>query len=135
MVLGMQGLQSQKMDSWACSGSGTFVIPDDSGRIVVSRSKGELGHTMMSGNHFLMGHCSNELKVTVSDGPLEIGESEWGILCQLFVRLTPGQQLGHSGVNQGVGMKWAPPIPNPEASVDPTIAGEVGTTSQMCTGQ
>ena len=48
MVLGMQGLQLQKMGSWACGGCVTFAIPDDSGIIVVSHSKGELSYTMMS---------------------------------------------------------------------------------------
>ena len=74
MVLGMQGLQLQKIGSWACSGCGTFAIPDDCSIIVMSHSKGEFGHTMMSSNHVMMGCCSHKLKVTVSDGPFGIGE-------------------------------------------------------------
>ena len=74
MVSGMQGLQSQKIGSWACSGCGTFVIPDDSGVIVVSCSEGELGYAMMSSNHIVMGYCSHKLKVTISDGPFGIGD-------------------------------------------------------------
>ena len=76
MVPGKQGLQLQRIGSWACSGCGKFVIPDDGGIIVVSRSEGELGYTMMSSNHIVMGYCFHKLKVTVSDGPLGVGESE-----------------------------------------------------------
>ena len=76
MVSGVQGFQLQKMGSWACSGCGTFAIPDDSDTIVVSHSEGELGCTMMSSNHVVMGHCSHKLKVTVRYGPLGVGESE-----------------------------------------------------------
>ena len=76
MVLGMQGLQSQKVGSRACSGCGTFAIPDDSGTIVMSRSKGELGYAMMSSNQVVMGYCSHKLKVTVGDGPFGIGEGK-----------------------------------------------------------
>ena len=32
-------------------------------------------------------------------------------------------------------MKWVSPIPNPKASVDPTITREVGATLWMCVGQ
>ena len=88
-MLGVQGLQLQKMGDGGCSGGGTFAIPNDSDTIVVSHSDDELGHAMMSSNHFVMGHSSHKLKITVSDCSLGVGESDWGILCPLFARLMP----------------------------------------------
>ena len=67
MMPGVQGLQLQKMGSWACSGGGTFVIPDNGGIVVVSHSDGELCYATLSSNHIVMCHSSHELKITVRD--------------------------------------------------------------------
>ena len=68
MMLGVQGLQSQK----ASSGGGTFAIPDDGGVVVVSRSDGELCHAMFSSNHIMMHHGYHELEITVHDCSLGV---------------------------------------------------------------
>ena len=74
MVSGTQGLQLQKIGSWACSGCGTFAIPNVGGIIVMSCSMGELSYAMVSSNHVVMGYCSHKLKVTIGDSPTGIGK-------------------------------------------------------------
>ena len=89
VMLSVQGLQSQKMCSRAPRRGGTFPIPDDSDIIVVSRVNGELRYSVSCSNHVVMCHGSHDLKVTVSDCALWVGESDGGILCPLFVWVTP----------------------------------------------
>ena len=102
MMTGVQELQLQKIGSRACGQGGTFAIPDDGSAVVVSCSNGELHCAVLCSNHIVMCHCSHELKVTVGDHSLGVGESDQGVLCPLFVRLTP--QTGAT-----VGSLWCQP--------------------------
>ena len=89
VMMGVQGLQLQKICGRACSGGGTFPIPDNSGAIVMSHSNGELHYPVSCSNHLVMCCSSHELKVTVSDCALWSGESDEGILYPLFAWVMP----------------------------------------------
>ena len=89
----------QKMCSRAHNRSRTFAIPDDGGAVVVSRSNGELHCTMVCGNHVVMRHNSHELKITVRDCSLWVGEGDQDILHPLFAGLMPQ-------IRATVGLVW-----------------------------
>ena len=101
----------QKICGRACSRGGTFPVSDDSGIVVVSHTDGELCYPVSSSYHIVMYHSSHELKVTVINHALWVGESDKGVLDPLFVWLTP--QVGLV-----VGTLWH----------GPGSGNEVGTT-------
>ena len=90
MVMGTQGLQSQKICSRVHNRSRTLAIPDDGGAVVMSHcSNGELRRTVMCSNHVVMCYSSHEFQITVCDSSLWVGKGDQGVLCPLFVGLMP----------------------------------------------